>query len=316
MDDVTLSVRAGTVCGIVGPSGAGKSTLARCMALLERPDRGAIRVDGTDIVPLDGHRLRAARRRIGVVPQGNSLLRQRTIAGNIALPLEAARVPGPDRRKRVGDLLDLVGLTHKAGTYPDQLSGGQRQRVAVAKVLASNPSVLLTDEPTAALDPENAGSVLAVLDRVRAELGVAVFMATHDVSAVRRICDDVTVLDRGRVVESGRLLDLVSDQDSRMSSLLLPDVDQVGEPQVSHDRTADLVLVGFAAVGALMPEAARRFGVELAVLGGGLTRIADTPVARFRVGFNGRGADEALVWLAQRGAALRRVTSVVPVAAA
>jgi D-methionine transport system ATP-binding protein len=306
LDGVSLEVQAGTVCGVVGPSGAGKSTLARCIALLERPDSGAIRVDGTDLVSLDGNRLRAARRQIGVVPQGDSLLRQRTAAGNVALPLESAGVDGPARRKRVGDLLDLVGLTDKAASYPDQLSGGQRQRVAVARALAANPSVLLADEPTSALDPETTGSVLTVLDRARAELGVTVLVVTHDMAVVRRICDDVAVLDGGRVVEHGKLLDLVTNADSHTAAALLPGVDQ-GEGLVAeHDRVADVVLVGFAAVGALLPEVANRFGVDLALLGGGLTRLAETPVARFRVGITGERADSALEWISEAGAVVRR----------
>ena len=306
LDGVTLDVQAGAVCGVVGPSGSGKSTLARCIALLERPDSGAIRVDGTDLVTLDGNRLRAARRQIGVVPQGDSLLRQRTAAGNVALPLETAGVDGPTRRRRVGELLDLVGLTDKAASYPDQLSGGQRQRIAVARALAANPSVLLADEPTSALDPETTGSVLTVLDRARAELGVTVLVVTHDMAVVRRICDDVAVLDGGRIVESGKLLDLVSDVDSRTANALLPALDQADGIAGNHDRVADVVLVGFAAVGALLPEAANRFGVDLAVLGGGLTRLGETPVARFRLGLTGERADSALEWISEAGALVRR----------
>ncbi|GLZ34492.1 methionine import ATP-binding protein MetN [Lentzea sp. NBRC 105346] len=303
---VTLDVQSGSVLGVVGPSGAGKSTLARCVALLERPDSGAIRVDGTDITALGGTALRNARRQIGVVPQGDSLLRQRTAAGNIALPLESAGVPGPQRRTRVGELLDLVGLTDKAGSYPDQLSGGQRQRIAVARALAAGPSVLLADEPTSALDPETTGSVLTVLDRARAELGVTVLVVTHDMSVVRKICDDVAVLEDGRVVENGRVLDLVTDAASRTASTLLPAVDQNPVNESAYDRVADVVLIGFAAVGALLPEAANRFGVELNLLGGGFTRLGETPVARFRVGLTGERADSALEWISDAGAAVRR----------
>jgi D-methionine transport system ATP-binding protein len=306
LDNVSLDVQAGTVLGVVGPSGAGKSTLARCVALLERPDSGAIRVDGTDLVALDGTALRAARRQIGVVPQGDSLLRQRTAAGNVALPLESAGVPGPQRRNRVAELLDLVGLTDKAGSYPDQLSGGQRQRIAVARALAANPSVLLADEPTSALDPDTTGSVLTVLDRARAELGVTVLVVTHDMGVVRRICDDVAVLEDGRVVEHGKVLDLVSDGASRTAASLLPAVDQNPAAESAFDRVADIVLVGFAAVGALLPEATSRFGVELNLLGGGLTRLAETPVARFRVGLTGERADSALEWISDAGASVQR----------
>ncbi|KAA5836966.1 methionine ABC transporter ATP-binding protein [Saccharopolyspora hirsuta] len=309
LDGVTMEVPAGAVCGVVGPSGAGKSTLARCIALLEKPDAGAIRVDGTDLVSLDGKALRAARRQIGVVPQGDSLLRQRTAAGNVALPLEAAGMSGPQRRSRVGELLDLVGLTDKASVYPDQLSGGQRQRIAVARALAAKPSVLLADEPTSALDPGTTDSVLTVLDRARAELGVTVLVVTHDMAVVRKIADDVAVLDGGRVVEHGKVLDLVAEPGSRVSSTLLPATDQA-EPlrptDGRHDVVAEVVLVGFAAVGALLPEAASRFGVELAILGGGLTRLGDTPVAKFKVGLSGERAEAALKWMVERDAHVRR----------
>lgn len=307
LDNVSLEVPAGAVCGVVGPSGAGKSTLARCIALLEKPDRGAIRVDGTDLVSLEGAALRAARRHIGVVPQGDSLLRQRTAAGNVALPLEAAGMSAPQRRSRVAELLDLVGLTDKAPVYPDRLSGGQRQRIAVARALAAKPSVLLADEPTSALDPSTTDSVLTVLDRARSELGVTVLVVTHDMAVVRRIADDVAVLEDGRVAEHGKVLDLVAEPGSRVSTSLLPETDQApAMPGVRHDVVAEVVLVGFAAVGALLPEASSRFGVELSILGGGLTRLGDTPVAKFRIGLTGERSEQALKWMVDRDAHVRR----------
>ncbi|KEI45615.1 methionine ABC transporter ATP-binding protein [Saccharopolyspora rectivirgula] len=319
LDGVSMEVPAGAVCGVVGPSGAGKSTLARCVALLEKPDSGAIRVDGVDLVSLSGKALRAARRQIGVVPQGDSLLRQRTAAGNIALPLEAAGVPGAQRRSRVAELLDLVGLTSKASVYPDQLSGGQRQRIAIARALAAKPSVLLADEPTSALDPATTDSVLAVLDRARSELGVTVLIVTHDMAVVRRIADDVAVLEDGQIVENGKVLDLVAEPGSRVSSALLPETDQADLYKSTggkHDVVAEVVLVGFAAVGALLPEASSRFGVELSILGGGLTRLGDTPVAKFKIGLTGERSEAALKWMIERDAHVRRAPVCVDGAAA
>ncbi|HEX4221755.1 MAG TPA: methionine ABC transporter ATP-binding protein [Pseudonocardiaceae bacterium] len=317
LDDVTLDVAEGTLCGLVGPSGAGKSTLARCVTLQERPDRGTIRVGGTNLLALGNNQLRLLRRQIGVVPPENTLLTQRTVAGNIALPLEQAGVDGPHRRARVAELLDLAGLTERAATQPDELSAGARQRVAIARALASGPSVLLADEPTAGLDHGDTTAVLTVLDRARAELGVTVLLVTKDADVIRRVCDDVAVLDGGRLLERGKLLDLALDLDSWTASAILPPAHQAQPASIRaalstpHDRVADVVLIGFASVGALLPEAGARFGVEVAVLGGGLTRLGDTPVARFSIGVSGDRADSALAWIADRGAVVQR-TAVGP----
>jgi D-methionine transport system ATP-binding protein len=307
LDDVTLEVPAGTVCGVVGPSGAGKSTLARCIPLLERPDSGAVRVDGTDLAALRGAALRDERRRIGVVPQGDSLLRQRSVAGNVALPLEAAGAGRTEREGRVAELLELVGLADKATAYPDQLSGGQRQRVAVARALAARPRVLLADEPTSALDPTTTNSVLDLLERARAELGVTVLVVTHDMAVVRRICSTVAVLDHGRVVEHGSVLDLVTRPGSRTAAALLPPTDDAPVPP-DHAIVADVVLTGDAAAGPLLTSTAAEHGAELALLGGGFTDLAGVPVARFRIGLDGTGGDATLAALAGAGAAVQRVT--------
>lgn len=308
LDDVTLDVGAGTIAGVVGPSGSGKSTLARLLALQDRPDSGVIRLDGQNVAGLDPRRLRSARSRIGVVPVGESLVKQRTAAGNIAIPLEQAGVDGPVRRTKVGQLLDLIGLTDKAATYPDQLTAGQRRRVAVARALVGEPTVLLADEPTAELDPDGAAGVLATLDRARAELGATVLVATADAGVIRRIADDVAILEHGRILEQGGLLQLVSDPDSLVAQALLP-VITATEPGSPVDRVADVTLIGFAAVGALLPEAANRFDVDIAVLGGGLTRIGETPVANFRLGVSGERAEVALGWIRDRGGLVRPAPS-------
>ncbi|MCE7008699.1 ATP-binding cassette domain-containing protein [Kibdelosporangium philippinense] len=299
LDGVSLEVNAGAALGVVGPTGSGKSTLARVVSLQERPDTGAIRLDGLNTAALDTRSLRATRRQIGFVTGETQLFKQRTTAGNIALPLEQSGVDGPQRRARVGRLLDLIGLTDKAAAYPDDLTAGQRRRVAVARALVGEPGLLLADDPTANLDTDGAAGVLAVLDRARAELGVTLLVATQDTAVVRRICDDIALLDSGKLLEHGNLFDLLHDPESRVVQELLPVIDETGS--VGHDRTADIVLIGFAAVGALLPEAASRFGVQVSVLGGGLTRLGETPVARFRIGLRGERSDGALGWIGERG---------------
>lgn len=299
--DVSLDVGAGSLYGVVGPSGSGKSTLARCVALQERPDHGVVRLDGLNTGSLDARRLREARRQLGVVSDRPELHGERTVAGNVAAPLELLGLDGPQRRKRVGTLLDLVGLTRRAGQHPAELTAGQRRRIAVAKALATGPSVLLADDPTAGVTPEESGAVLAVLDRARAELGVTVLVTTPDAAVVRKLCDDVALLEHGALVESGHVLSLLSDPASRTAQALLPAIETTRTQSAAYDRTADVVLIGFATVGALLPEATGRFGVELATIGGGLTRVGDTPVARFRLGLRGEQSDAALNWISERG---------------
>jgi D-methionine transport system ATP-binding protein len=301
LDDITLDVPAGVIAGIVGSKGSGKSTLTRVLALRERPDAGVVRLDGLNTASLDQRTLRVARSKIGVVPAGDSLLQQRTTAGNIALPLEQAGVDGPQRREKVGRLLDLIGLTDKAATYPDQLTAGQRQRVAIARALVGEPAVVLADDPTGHLDTTGAAGVLAVLDRARGELGATVLVVTPDAGVVRKIADDVAVLEHGRILEQGKLLDLIADPDSRVARSVLPAID------ATAPGVADVVLVGFASIGALLPEAASRFGTEITIAGGGVTKIGETPVARFRLAINGSDrVDAALGWLTERGAHVRR----------
>jgi D-methionine transport system ATP-binding protein len=200
---VDLRIARGSIHGIIGFSGAGKSTLLRCISRLEQPDAGRVIVAGSDLAHLEGKCLREARRQIGVVFQQLHLLSSRTVAANVGLPMALAGRPRNEISRRVGELLKWFGLSDKAKHYPAQLSGGQRQRVAVARALALQPAVLLTDEPTSALDPETTASVLALLQRVRRDFDVTILLITHELDAVRAICDRVAVLDAGRVMEEG-----------------------------------------------------------------------------------------------------------------
>jgi len=154
LEDIDLAVPEGSILGVIGRSGAGKSTLIRLVNGLETPTSGRVMVSGTEVSRLRGQGLRQARRSIGMIFQHFNLLSSRTAFGNVALPLEIAGIPWLDIAKRVGPLLDLVGLADKAHRYPAELSGGQKQRVGIARALATDPKVLLSDEATSALDPE------------------------------------------------------------------------------------------------------------------------------------------------------------------
>ncbi|MFD1048784.1 methionine ABC transporter ATP-binding protein, partial [Kibdelosporangium lantanae] len=203
LDGVDLTIDAGEIYAVIGHSGAGKSTLVRLINALERPTTGSVLVDGVDITDLPERRLRAVRLGIGMVFQQFNLLRSRTVFGNVAYPLKIAGWNKEDRRKRVAELLNFVGIADRAWHYPDQLSGGQKQRVGIARALATNPKILLADESTSALDPETTGEVLRLLRRVNQEFGVTIVVITHEMEVVREIADRVAVLQDGRVIEHG-----------------------------------------------------------------------------------------------------------------
>ena len=222
LDGVNLHVERGSIHGIVGRSGAGKSTLIRCLTALEKPTDGHIVVDGRDLSTLTGADLRAARRRIGMVFQAANLLDARTAAENIGYPLKLAGVPKDKRNQRVDELLELVGLSGRGSSYPSQLSGGQRQRVGIARALADEPAVLLCDEPTSALDTESTAQILALLRRVRDVAGVTVVIITHEMAVVREICDSVTLLGHGQVLQTGSLEEVVADPATPLARELVP----------------------------------------------------------------------------------------------
>ncbi len=223
LHEVSLTIEDGAVYGILGRSGAGKSTLIRCLNLLERPSSGRIIIDDRDITQLDAQELRRQRQGTGMIFQQFNLLHARTVASNVAVPLEIAGVPRRERAQRVAELLDLVGLSDKAGAFPSQLSGGQKQRVGIARALAARPRYLLCDEATSALDPETTASVLALLNDIHRQLALTIVLITHELDVVKAICDSAALLEHGRVVENGRLSALLRTPSSRLRQALLPD---------------------------------------------------------------------------------------------
>ena len=222
LNDINLSVGSGEIHGIVGRSGAGKSTLIRCLTGLEKPTRGSVRIGDTVVSDLEGAALRSARRSIGMVFQHANLLDSRTAAQNIAHPLQIAGVPKATIAERVSELVELVGLQGREDNHPAQLSGGQIQRVGIARGLAAHPQVLLCDEPTSALDPATTRQILDLLKNLRESLGITIVLITHEMSVVREICDHVTLLEHGELVQTGTLLEVASDPTGRLSKELIP----------------------------------------------------------------------------------------------
>lgn len=285
LDGIDLVVGEAQIAAVVGPSGAGKSTLARCINLLERPTSGAIAVHGQDLTRLSRRDLRQARRQIGTVFQSANLLRRLTAAQNVALPMRHAGLPEDEVRRRVGDLLERVGMVHRANHYPSQLSGGQRQRIGIARGLALRPAVLLSDEATSGLDPESTRAILDLLTELRDDLGVTILVITHEMDVVRSIADVVAQLDHGRIVEQGTVADVVRRSDSALSRALLP------MPPVPADDGLRAWSVRYEAA-AVSPvwlaRAGRELDADIAVLAALVEAAGDSRVGRLTIGLDPR----------------------------
>jgi ABC-type methionine transport system ATPase subunit len=284
LDGIDLRVDDGRIAAVVGPSGAGKSTLARCVNLLERPTSGSITVSGADLAALSGRELRRARQQIGTVFQSANLLRRLTAAQNVALPMRHQGLADDEVRRRVGDLLERVGMLHRANHYPSQLSGGQRQRIGIARSLALKPSVLLSDEATSGLDPDSTRAILGLLTELRDDLGVTILVITHEMDVVRGIADHVAQLDHGRIVEQGSVADIVRRSDSPLATALLPMPPVVAAPNLRQWR---LRLEGDVSP-FWLAEASRALGSDVAVLAALIEESAQIPVGRLTVGLDPR----------------------------
>lgn len=221
LTDINLTIEDGSVFGIIGQSGAGKSTLVRCLNLLERPTSGSIIINGRDITSLSERELREFRSSVSMVFQNFSLLQQRTVLRNVMFPLELRHADKKEAEKRARELLELVGLADKCDKYPSQLSGGQQQRVAIARALVNNPSIMLCDEATSALDSMTTHSILKLLKDINEKMGVTIVLITHSLAVAELICDNVVVIDEGKIVEEGKTEDIFANPQSDVARKLL-----------------------------------------------------------------------------------------------
>lgn len=314
LQDVTLTVPQGQIYGVIGLSGAGKSTLIRCINMLERPDYGKIRIGGVEITSLRGKTLREQRRKIGMIFQHFNLLWSRTVFGNVAFPLEIAGVPRAEIRERVNELLDLVGLRDKADAYPAQLSGGQKQRVGIARALANRPAVLLSDEATSALDPQTTKSILQLLRDINARLGLTILLITHEMNVIKEVCDQVAVIEHGRIVESGPVLEVFTNPQTETARNFLKGITVLDLPEAVRKRSITLERPGLAAkilsisfLGESAGEPVistlvRQFNVDANILYGNIDQIHDIPFGTLVVELIGtkNSLEKALAYLKGR----------------
>ncbi|WP_102509586.1 methionine ABC transporter ATP-binding protein [Sanguibacter massiliensis] len=285
VDGVDLAIGDGEIFGVIGYSGAGKSTLVRLINALEPVTSGRVLVDGRDVHSLKESELRAARAGIGMIFQQFNLLASRTVAGNVAYPLKVAGWSRARRAARVAELLEFVGLSDKARAYPSQLSGGQKQRVGIARALATNPTILLADESTSALDPETTQDVLDLVKRVNVELGVTVVVITHEMEVVKYVCDRVAVMEDGMVVEHGDVYDVFARPrhaaTRRFVGTALRDrPSPAALERLRRRHPGRIITVGVREDGGASGEltrALRDHPVDGTVIYGGITEIAERP---------------------------------------
>jgi D-methionine transport system ATP-binding protein len=284
LDRVSLTVERGEIAAVVGPSGAGKSTLAHCINLLVRPTSGQILVGGEDLTRLTGSQLWRARRAIGTVFQGSSLLRRRTAAQNIALPLEYFGVTRAGQRARVEELLEMVGLADKADAYPSELSGGQRQRIGIARALALRPSVLLADEATSGLDPATTSSILALFKKIRDDFDLSIVMITHEMEVVRATADSVVRLEHGRVVESGTIARILTNPKSVLGHELIPD--RAHREPATSDAAWQVVYSSGAVAADWLLSVSGLLDTSIGILSATIEQVDGTTVGRLVVSIN------------------------------
>ncbi|HCZ8856001.1 TPA: methionine ABC transporter ATP-binding protein, partial [Pseudomonas aeruginosa] len=296
-----LNIQAGQIFGLIGHSGAGKSTLLRLINRLEEPSGGRILVEGEDVTALDAEGLRRFRQRVGMIFQHFNLLSSKTVADNIAMPLRLAG--GFSRAEvdaRVSELLARVGLSDHARKYPAQLSGGQKQRVGIARALACRPSILLCDEATSALDPQTTASVLQLLAEINRELKLTIVLITHEMDVIRRVCDQVAVMDGGAIVEQGDVADVFLHPQHPTTRRFVFEAERVDEDE-RHDDFAHvpglilrLTFRGEATYAPLLGTVARQTGVDYSILSGRIDRIKDTPYGQLTLALVGGDLEAAM----------------------
>lgn len=296
--DVSLDVDGGTIQGIIGWSGAGKSTLIRTVNGLETPTSGGVWVEGQQVGAVRGRALRDLKKRTAMIFQHFNLLETATVAGNVAMPLVLDGVPAPERAPRVTRALDFVGLSDRADAHPGELSGGQKQRVGIARALVRDPAVLLCDEATSALDPATTGQIVRLLRRVNEELGTTVIVVTHEMDVIKDLCDTVAVMEDGRIVERGSVLDLFISPHHPTTERFVETV-VPRRPPLSLDEQAGpgavwrLVYTGAGAGRPLLSTLARDLDLEVNILAATITEIHASTVGHLIVRVSGRADDLA-----------------------
>ena len=307
--DVSIDVQKGDVFGVIGYSGAGKSTLVRVINLLQQPTSGSVIVNDQDMLKLSQKDLRKARRNIGMIFQHFNLMNSLTVYGNVDFPLRDSGLSKAERKKKIDHLLDVVGLSDRAHNYPSQLSGGQKQRVAIARALASDPEILISDEATSALDPKTTTEILNLLGRLNKELGITIVIITHEMDAIKQICNRVAVMENGQLIEEGSLLTIFGEPKKKLTKdfvntsthigSVLDEIKESGIVDKLSGRLIELNYIGDSTNEPIVVELYKRFEVEANILFSNIERLQNTTVGIMLFALTGEDqkVEEAIKYL-------------------
>jgi D-methionine transport system ATP-binding protein len=296
---IDLQIQEGDIFGVIGYSGAGKSTLVRLVNYLEQPTKGDVMVDGQVLAHLSNEQLRAMKKQIGMIFQHFNLLESKTIFDNVAIPLVLSKKPKQEIKARVMELLEFVGLSDKANSYPKELSGGQKQRVGIARALASNPKILLCDEATSALDPQTTQSILQLLKKINTDYKITIMIITHEMSVIQEVCNRVAVMEDGKIIEQGSVLDVFGHPKHPTSKNFVKTVIHNSIPnsvkrnlnRSENSRVFRLEVKGDSASEPIIYQLLKDYDVKVNILFANMTEIQETTLVIMYLHFDGETAE-------------------------
>ena len=296
IDGVSLTVEKGEIFAIVGHSGAGKSTLLRCINGLEDYQSGSLKVFDKEISALKDKELRELRRDVGMIFQHFALMARKTAFENVATPLKFWGYSDGEIKKRVSELLELVGLANKAASYPGELSGGQKQRVAIARALALSPKILLSDEATSALDPNTTNSILELLKQINQTLNISVVLVTHEMEVVKSIARRAVLLESGKIIGSGTIEELFLKPDEKMKEFL-----GVNEILPSEGVNIRLFFPKEVAQNSVITHMARTLNIDFNIVWGKLEKLNENVLGSLVINIDPKDEARVTEYIKQSG---------------
>lgn len=304
LKNINIEIKKGEIFGIIGLSGAGKSTLIRCLNRLEEPTNGKIFIDGKEITNLNNTDLRETRKDIGMIFQHFNLLSSKNVYQNIAFPLELEGLKKDEIDKKINTLLEYVDLEDKKFAYPSQLSGGQKQRVAIARSLANNPKILLSDEGTSALDPKTTKSILELLNKIRKEFGLTIVLITHQMEVIKDICDRVAIIEDGEIIELNTVEEIFANPKTKtatefISTLKINTQEGINYQRKSGSKILRLSFVGENAKKPIVSKMVKQFDIDVNILSGNINELISTSIGNLVLEISGEDnqIEKAIDWL-------------------